>query len=222
MEGQGMSDEALREAYQRALEARRGGGRERCPSPEAMLSLLRREGTEEQRLETLDHVMGCGACRPEFELLRAIEQAGAGSTTTAQARPAVLGIPRRFAVPLALAASLLIVVAVGQRLRSPEGPDVERGRMDGVTLLGPPTEIAPGMPATFAWKPVPGAESYVLEVLDEKGQVVWGARTSQTSVTMSDPLVTTPGRTYRWWVRAITASGPQRASAVRSLRIQMK
>ena len=64
-----MKDEALREAYQRVLDARRVGGREPCVAPEAMLALLRREGTEEHRLEALDHVMRCGACRSEFELL---------------------------------------------------------------------------------------------------------------------------------------------------------
>ena len=94
--------------------------------------------------------------------------------------------------------------------------------MDGVTLLGPPPEIAPGTSPTFTWKPVPGAQSYELEVLDEKGSVVWGAKTSETSVTMSDPLVMVPSKSYRWWVRATTAPGNQRASAVRSLRIRMK
>ncbi len=222
MANQGVSDEALREAYQRALDARRVTGREPCVSPEAMLSLLRREGTEEQRLETLEHVMGCGACRSEFELLRAIEQAGASAATNERARPAVLRIPRRFVVPLALAASLILVVTVGRRLTAPGAPDVERGRMHGVTLLGPPVEIPPGMAPTFAWKPVPGAQRYELEVLDEKGNLVWGAKTGGTSVTMSDPLLTTPGRNLRWWVRATDESGTQRASAVRSLRIQTK
>ena len=219
MGNQGVTEEALREAYQRALDARRASGREPCVAPEAMLSLLRREGTEEQRLEVLDHVMGCGACRSEFELLRSMEQAGAG---TERAGPAVLRIPARFAVPLALAASLILVITIGQRLRSPEGTDVDRGTVDGVTLLGPPSEIAAGTSPTFAWKPVPGAQSYELEVLDEKGAVVWGARTSQTSVTLSDPRLLTPGDSYRWWVRATTAPGDQRASAVRSLRIRMK
>jgi hypothetical protein len=215
-----VTDEALREAYQRALDARRVSGRELCVSPEAMLSLLRRQGPEEQRLEALDHVMGCGACRSEFELLRSIEQAGARMTE--RAGPAVRRILPRFAVPLALAASLILVVTVGQRLRSPGGTDVERGAMDGVTLLGPPPEIAAGTSPTFAWKPVPGAQSYELEVLDDKDAVVWTAKTSETSVTMSDPLVIVPGKSYRWWVRATTAPGNQRASAVRSLRIRMK
>jgi hypothetical protein len=220
MRNQGVTDEAVREAYQRALDARRVSGRELCLAPEAMLSLLRREGAEEQRLEALDHVMGCGACRSEFELLRSIEQAGAG--TAERARPAILQIPRRVAVPLALAASLILVVTIGQRLRSPEGTDVERGAMDGVTLLGPAPEIAAGTSPTFAWKPVPGAQSYELEVLDEKGAVVWDTRTSETSVNISDPVLLTPGKNYRWWVRTTTGSGNQRASAVRSLRIRMK
>ena len=220
MGNQGVNDEALREAYQRALDARRVSARAPCVAPEAMLSLLRREGPEEQRLEALDHLMGCGACRSEFELLRSIEQAGAG--TAERAAPAVPRILRRFAVPLALAASLILVVTVGQRLRSPEGSDVERGAMDGVTLVGPPPEIAAGTSPTFTWKPVPGAQSYELEVLDERGAVVWGTRTSETSVIVSDPVLMVPGKSYRWWVRATTASGNQRASAVRSLRIRMK
>ena len=220
MGNQGVTDEALREAYERALDARRVTGREACVSPEAMLSLLRREGSEEQRLETLDHVMGCGACRSEFELLRSIEQAGVAATE--RATHAVLQFPRRFAVPLALAASLILVVTVGQRLRMAGGADVERGRTDGITLLGPPPEISPGTSPTFAWKPVPGAERYELEVLDEKGTVVFGAKTSETSVTISDPLLSAPGKSFHWWVRATTASGDQRASAARSLRVQMK
>src|SRR5262250_222226 len=113
MGNQGVTDEALREAYQRALDARRVTGREACVAPEAMLSLLRREGSEEQRLEALDHVMGCGACRSEFELLRSIEQAGAG--TTERVRPEVARLVPKFAIPLALAASLILVIAVGQR-----------------------------------------------------------------------------------------------------------
>lgn len=220
MGNQGVTDETLREAYERALDARRVSGREACVSPEAMLSLLRREGSEEQRLEMLDHVMGCGACRSEFELLRSIEQAGAA--TTERATHAVLQFPRRFAVPLALAASLILVVTVGQRLGSTGSPDVERGSSDGFALLEPPPEIAPGISPTFTWKPVPGAQSYELEVLNEAGTVVWGARTSETSVTLSDPRVLTAGKTYRWWVRTTTAGGDQRASAVRSLRIRMK
>jgi hypothetical protein len=215
-----VTDDGLREAYQRALDARRVPGRERCVAPEAMLSLLRQEGAEEQRLEVLDHVMGCGECRSEFELLRAMEEAGAG--TTERARSVVGPGLRRFAAPLALAASLILVVSVAHRLRSPEGSDVERGVADGITLVGPSAEIDGATRPTFAWKPVPGARRYELEVLDEQGVLVWGAETSETSVTLPDPRLLAPGRTYRWWVRTTSESGAQRASPLRSLRIRTR
>lgn len=215
-----MTDEGLREAYQRALDARRVSGRERCLAPEAMLSVLRQEGSEEQRLEVLDHVMGCHECRSEFELLRAMEEAGAGAT---QPAASILGPSlRRFAAPLALAASLILVVTVAHRLRTPVGSDVERGTADGITLLGPSAEIDEATAPTFAWKPVPGARRYELEVLDERGALVWGAKTSETSVTLSDPRLLPPGKTYRWWVRTTNESGAQRASPVRSLRIRTR
>jgi hypothetical protein len=220
MGDEGMTEEALRAEYQRALDARQVGDRESCVAPEAMLAVLRRDGGEEQRLVVLDHVMGCAACRSEFELLRSLEQAGAA--TTERARPAGLRIPARVAVSLALAASVVLVVTVGQRLRGPEGSDVERGTTNGVTLLEPAPEIEDGTSPTFAWKPVPGAQSYELEVLDDRGTVVWGAKTSNTSVTLSDPRLLPPGKSYRWWVRATTPSGSQRASAVRSLRIRTR
>lgn len=220
MANQGVTDEALRAAYQQALDARRVGGRERCVVPEALLAVLRREGSEEQRLEVLDHVMSCGACSSEFELLRSVEQAGAEPTE--RARPAAPRLARRVAIPLALAASVLLVIMVGQKQRSPEGPDVERGTSSGVTLLEPPEEIAAGTRPTFTWKPVAGAQGYEIEVLDENGAVVWSAKTSSTSAILSDPLLLVPGKTYRWWVRATTVPGTQRASAARTLRIRMK
>ena len=221
MANQGVTDEALRAAYQQALDARRVVARERCVTPEAMLALLRREGSEEQRLEVLDHVMSCGACSSELELLRSIEQAGSG--TVEQMRPgAPRRIARRIAIPFALAVAALLVVTVRQALPPRPGPDVERGTSGGVTLLEPPEEIAAGTSPTFAWKPVAGAQGYEIEVLDEKGAVVWSAKTSETSATLSDHALLGPGKTYRWWVRATTAPGTQRASATRTLRVRMK
>jgi hypothetical protein len=220
MGDQGVTDEALGAAYRQMLDARRVSGRERCVAPEAMLAILRREGSEEARLEVLDHVMGCGACSSEFELLRSVEQAGAG--TADRAAPAAPRISRRLAIPFALAASVLLVITVGQRLMAPEGPDVERGTSGGVTLLQPPEEIAAGTSPTFVWQPVPGAQGYEIEVLDENGGVVWSARRSDTSATLSASGLLAPGKTYRWWVRATIASGAQRASTVRTLRIRMK
>jgi hypothetical protein len=217
MENDGLTDARLRELYQRALAHRGGRERDRCVAPEAILAVTRREGPEEQRLEVLDHVMGCGACRSEFDLLRAIDQAGAETE-----RPALIARRRRgWLAPVALAAAV-VVVAVGLKLTTREGPDVERGTVDAVTLLAPGAEIDPGAPVTFAWQPVSGAHRYEIEVLDEQGSVVFAQATEQTSATLPDARRLVPGASYRWWVRATTEAGEPRASPVRSLRIRTK
>jgi hypothetical protein len=212
-----MTDERMRELYQHALA--RQGDREHCVAPEAMLALLRREGPEEQRLETLDHVMACAACRSEMDLLRSIEQAGAET----ERKRVVRLQPRRTwqsLVPLALAASVLFaIIGIRQLFRGSEGPEVLRGTADTVTLLAPPSEVAADGSITFAWDPVPGARQYELEVLDEKGTVVFAATTDQTSVALRDVRRLVPGSRYRWGVRADTAAG-ERTSRLRSLRIK--
>jgi hypothetical protein len=214
MENDGMTDARLRELYQRALAERGGPDRERCVAPEAMVAVIRRESPEERRLETLDHVMGCRACRSEFDLLRAIEQAGAEIAPPARRNWGAMA-------PIALAAALVLVVT-GALLRTRRGPDVERGAPPAVALLAPAPEIDAGSPVTFTWQPVAGALRYELELLDEQGTVVFDETTEQTSATMRDMGRLVPGSTYRWWVRAVTAAAEPRASAMRSLRIRTK
>ena len=218
MENDGLTDARLRELYQRALAARGGRERERCVAPEAILAVTRRQGPEEQRLEALDHVMGCSACRCEFDLLRSLEQAGAETE-----RPARIPRPRwGWLSPVAAAAGLVLVVAVGLFFTSRGGPDVERGNGAAVTLLAPAPEIDAGTPVTFAWQPVSGALRYEIEVLDEHGTVVFAQATEQTSATLDDARRLAPGSSYRWWVRATTGAGEPLASPVRSLRIRTK
>ncbi|HKA86853.1 MAG TPA: fibronectin type III domain-containing protein [Haliangiales bacterium] len=218
MENDGLTDARLRDLYQRALAQRGERARERCVAPEAILALTRREGPEKRRLEVLDHVMGCNACRAEFDLLRSIEQAGAEAE-----RPAI--VPRHrwgWLSPVALAAALVLAVGVGVKLGTRGAPDVERGTGDAVTLLAPAAETDAGAPVTFAWRPVSGALRYEIEVLDEQGKVVFARTTEQTSATLSDAGLLVPGSSYRWWVRAASGAGEPRSSPLRSLRIRLK
>ena len=222
MENDGLTDSQLRELYLRAFAKGRGGrGRTNCVAPEAMVAMLRREGPEFERLEMLDHVMACGACRPEFELLRSIEQAGSEAD-----RPKVVSLlprrGRRAIATFALAASVLLVVVVGQKMGSREEPDVVRGSADGVALLAPGIEVDSGSPVSFSWQPVPGARQYEMEVLDERGRVVASMVTEGTSAILPSAIHLLPGSTYRWWVRATTGAGDQRASPLRPLRIRSK
>jgi len=215
MENHGLTDENLRAAYQRALAARAAPERERCASPEDLLAVIRKGGPEAKRLETLDHVMGCPACRPELDLLRSLEEA---SAETAEAPAKRWG----WVPSLALAAALVLGIGAALKLSGKDDGAVERGGGDAVTLVAPPAEIEAGAPVTFSWQPVPGASRYQLELLDEKGALVFAKTTEATSAILDDAIRLAPGATYRWWVRAAVGSAEPRASSMRSLRLRAK
>lgn len=205
-----VNDEQLRDTYAGVMTSRARLGA--CPEPEAILALARREGPEEARLATLDHVMSCAACRSEFDLLRSIEVAGAQAG--AAARPA-----RRWTAPLALAASVLLAVVVGRYALpgQPESDVVRSGAADRVTLHAPPPEAVTGSPILFAWQPIAGASRYRLEVMNPGGEVVLEAETADTAILLQSSAELAAGE-YQWWVGA-TAPGVAR-SELRPLRLR--
>lgn len=71
-----MSDGRLREAYKLITSQRSASDRIRCIPPDDLLALAEHRLSTSRRLEALDHIMDCSACRQEFELLRAIRRAG--------------------------------------------------------------------------------------------------------------------------------------------------
>jgi hypothetical protein len=205
-----VNDEQLRRIYAGAMT--RGRDRQaECPEPAAILSLIRREGTEEARLATLDHVMSCAECRAEFDLLRSIELAGAETGATGRSG-------RRWLAPAALAASVLLAVLVGRyALPGTPGTEVVRsGSADRVTPLAPPTEAATGTPLLFAWRPLEGAGRYRVEVMNKDGEVVLEAETADTAIVLQSAADLEPGE-YQWWVGA-AAPGAVR-SELRPLRL---
>ena len=223
-----MNEAAVRELYQRAIAARGSGGRDQCATPEAMLALVRREGPEEARLATLDHVMSCDACRSELELLRSIEKAGA-ATTSGVERSAVGLEPRgrdaarwRRGMPLALAASLLLAVGLAVRERMSGADDLPRGDGNDVVLVTPAAgaDITTGSGVTFVWRSAPGARRYVLEILDASGAAVMTESTTDTAFTLPNASDLGDGTAYRWWVRTVAPGADQRSSPLRRLRVR--
>ena len=97
-----MSDQRLRDLYQNAVAKRSAATRADCPDADALLALTRREGSEEERLRTLDHAMSCSECMRELELLRAIEQAGtrASGASPVARRDSIVSWQRRQPCPL--------------------------------------------------------------------------------------------------------------------------
>ena len=209
-----LTDERLREIYARAVEARRDPARASCPSPDALLALVRREGTEETRLATLDHAMSCPDCRRDFELLRAIE-AGRRADADAGVRHIRWRRPLGVALATALAAALALFAVLGPWQRSRPG-DVSRGGSAEVAVISPAADASTSAPVTFTWHPVPGARSYVLEVLTPGGSVRASRETSDTAVTLAGPEL--GAGDYRWSVRA-RLDGGERRSVARRLRL---
>ena len=206
-----MNEDRLREAYTAALDDGKvsAGGH---VSPDAIAALARREGSETERLATLDHVMSCRECRAELDLLRAVEQAGTQSGATSRAR-------RSWYVPAAIAATLLLAVGVGRMMTKPGSDDVTRGGEAGaLSLIDPATHAVAGSALTFVWRPVPGARGYALEVLDAGGTVVVAAETSDTAVSPALAAGLAPGN-YNWWVRATTSDARTLRSDLRPLNL---
>ncbi len=208
-----MNEDRLRNAYGAALGRGMAGGGPRHVSPEAISALARREGSEPERLATLDHVMSCRECRAEFDLLRSIEQAGAQSgATRSTAR-------RTWFVPAALAATVLLAVGVGRMVTSSREHDLTRGTETGAfTLLRPGAEASAGDSLTFVWSAAPAARGYTLEVLDAAGEVVASAETTDTTATPGAAAALPPGN-YQWWVRATTMDARTLRSAIRPLKL---
>ena len=212
------SDEQLRAAYTRAVEAHGAPERARCVPAEALLALVRGEGRENDRLATLDHTMACAACRAEFELLRSIERAGgqAGERVVRRIR-----WPRYAAI--ALAASTVFAISLGparrlwDRDREPmRGNDLE----NGVVIVAPAAGavLRPEM-ARFIWRTVPGARRYTVEVLTPDGTLAAGAETTDTTLVIGSPRPLSAGE-YRWVIVARLDDGTERRSDARDLRIR--
>ncbi|HET9725404.1 MAG TPA: hypothetical protein VFP28_00720 [Gemmatimonadales bacterium] len=208
--------ERLQQLYTGRVAARAGS--EPHASPDAILAVVTREGSEEERLATLEHVMACAACHREYQWLTAVNEAGAEADGSAGA-PAGRAWWR--GAPMAMAASLLVAIGAAVVLSGVlrTGADRERGASRDIALVGPADRVSGGGPITFAWHAVPGVSRYVLEVQRADGSVAFADTTADTSATLADASRLRPDSTYRWWVREVTDGSEPRSSALRDLRV---
>lgn len=213
-----MSDDKLRQLYARATTARTSPRRADCPVPEALEALAQRNGSEKQRLLTLDHVMSCADCRQEFELFRAIAHAGRTETGATVARVR-WSRPLVFTVGAALAAGLALVAVLGPwsiRQSGREPSSAIRGTTE-ITLAAPAADtlVSAGR-LTFVWRSVSDARRYTLDVLTPAGAVRASRETTDTTATI--PAAELGAGDLRWSVRA-QLDGGELHSPTRRLRV---
>ncbi|HEY7481646.1 MAG TPA: hypothetical protein VH680_14115 [Gemmatimonadales bacterium] len=202
--------ESLRRLYTRRVSERPAPSA--CVSPEQILAVIQREGSEAERMGTLEHVMSCAACHREYQWLTAVDQAGTEANATERRTAWWRGRP------LALAASLLAVVAAGLlvqgRIRTSTEP--VRGLSGHIVLISPEITPAPG-DLTFVWRRAAGASGYVLEVQRLDGAIAYSDTTRDTLLTLGAVDQVLPGEEYRWWVRELTDGAEPRSSEFRRL-----
>ena len=211
-----IDDRELRQAYDELLRTRAPRGRAACPSPEALLALVEREGAEDERMRTLDHVMSCAACRRDFDLLRT-------ATDSATRALAELGdvqaigtrrhLPWR---PLAIAAGLVVAVGIGvvSRDMRTTTPPLLRGSGHTVALLAP--EPRPDGSLLLQWRRLPDAARYRVELFTPSGRMVAGATLADSSYVVT-PGAVAMGDSLRWMVTAIRGDGSEARSRTERL-----
>ena len=199
--------EKLRKAYQRSLEER-SRNRSDCPEPEAILSLVEGEGGESLRLETLDHVMQCGACHQEFELLRSLREARGHSSS-------------RLRPWMAIAASVVLMVGVGYGAWQgmDGGEPVYRGGESEVTLIRPAAGEVVSGDQQFLWASEPDAFQYIFEIVDSQGGPLLTRTTADTTLSLTSQELSHLQGSVRWWVRARLRDGTEAASDARPLNL---
>jgi hypothetical protein len=187
--------------YQRGTANRRDAARVGCVPPEALLAVVEQQGSEEERLASINHAMTCADCGEELELLRATRV-----------------VRDRARIPhggFALAASLVLVAGLGYytlaRRGSPE-PAVDSAVMRGVT--GDVQRVD-----SLVWRSMPGVTSYVVEVRREDGTLVTRAATTDTSFVVPDSARVAPGNDVYWTVSARLSDGSELRSAARRVRV---
>jgi hypothetical protein len=186
-----MNDEQLRDAYESGLPPNDGAASLDDVSAERLRRLVEREGSESERLRTLDMALSSAEGRRELEIAWAAARA---------ARPRQRSWQR-----FAIAASLLVVAGgsgIWWRQRERGSEQAMRGSESPVALIAPLGEVREDRATRFAWHAVGKAERYLVVVVDTAGTELFATETRDTALVLPDSVRLAPGRAYLWWVQA--------------------
>lgn len=215
-----MTDDDLRRRYARHLSATAPAGRGNCATPEALLALVERRGSKDDRLSTLDHAASCDACRRDLELLRSVHRAGAPRVerTTSRWRSFV---PASYGRLAAAAALLVTIGALATRsFRIGGEAATMRGGSSTLALISPTGDVRGTEARTLTWHAASGAERYAVELLDAVGDSVFSAITPDTTLALPTGVELAADRDYLWSVRAVLRDGTH--ADARPLRFRLR
>jgi hypothetical protein len=167
-------------------------------------------------MATLDHAMGCDACRRELELLRSVTVAGGAAGSVG-----FFGLWRTLDPRRRAAAAAVLFLTTGALVTAAlrrGGEDTWRGGATDIVVVSPSGPTSLNDAATLVWRSVPGATLYQAELISGSGENIYSSQTSDTLLLLPPTVTLTPGTEYVWTVTAERADGTQaRGRATRFL-----
>lgn len=200
-----LDDAKLREAYAQLVSRRASATHADAIPLERIRDLAEDRVHGDERARLLDAVVADPDARRELEILRAF----------AAHRPSVGLRPMWIGATALAAAAVLILVWRNQRARE---PDEMRGARAPVELIAPADSARVTGSARFAWRRVPDASSYRLEVALDQGVSLYSITTGDTTATLPDSVRIPPGEAAHWWVIAQRRDGTPLRSVPRAIR----
>ena len=207
-----------------------------CAAIDELALLLDGRRGEELQRRAEAHVAGCLHCQTELALLREFESPAIRPeeqrdvnwiVARLRKNPTVAPVPwwkqiwtARFLAPASIAlATAIIAIAIGLNMRqsplSPvPGPGREVMRSQAVELMSPTGDIK-SAPAELRWRPVAGASSYRVRLLEVDRTELWSTTVSQSSVALPGAVreKIVPLKTLMWEITALDDAGALVASS---------
>jgi hypothetical protein len=168
----------------------------------------RMSDVERDRFET--HLAECPECRQALIEAEALLK---------RARPAW-----RVNKFVALIAAVLVLVAVDlkvQRNNDLSAPTITRdaGTIDrGMIAYGPMGEVT-RRDLRFVWKPVAGAISYKILLVDANSRRVWSTAASDTSIALPSTVTLRVGENYFWASDGLASDGTTQSTGLHEFRV---
>lgn len=200
-----MNDEQLREAYERGLPTGESRPALDDLAAERLRKLVEREGSDEERLHTVDALLATAEGRRDMEIVWAAARAS---------RPV-----RRSGWWRVAAAALLTVTAPAVYFATQSGERIERGDESPITLVAPIGVLKPTDVSRFIWRGVPDADRYTLVVVDSAGNEVFATETRDTALVLPAHVTLRAGNAYLWWVQARTRMGESVTAVTQRVRV---
>jgi len=181
-----------------------------CPTPEELALLAQQNVGRRARRRILRHVANCPYCAQILKSLLSLSREIDVLTGEPAATPRLhFFLGRRLVITAlaTIAGMTILAVSVARFSR----PYALRGRTTGIELISPQRGALLGAGRIeFAWKAVPGASRYFVEIFGGSLELVWRSKPlykPQAELPPGSAAAIRAGKTYFWRVTAVLAGG---------------